>query len=87
MALKELTATADRKVKVVPGDDPPAPEVLAQAIVDISNGVKKLYNTRLTEKTLVLLISHASKVTQKDVQAVLSAMYYLDKTYLKPSSK
>lgn len=75
---------AKKTINVVPGNDPPAPEVLAQAIVDIATATKALHNTRLIDKTLHLLISHASGVSQRDVRAVLSAMWHLETTYLKP---
>lgn len=87
MALKELTATTERRVKVVPGDDPPAPEVMAQAIVDIAEAMKRLSQTRLSESTLHLLISHAAKVPQRDVKNVLWALRNLESVYLKPKAK
>lgn len=74
-------------VTVVPGDNPPAPDVFAQAIVDIAEATKQLHNSRLTDKTLHLLISHASGVSQRDVKAVLAAMWHLETTYLKPRAK
>lgn len=78
------SAHGEARVKVVPGDAPPAPEVLAQSIVEISAAMKRLFSTRLTQKTLELLISHSAKVSQRDVRAVLSAIYYLERDYLKP---
>lgn len=84
MALKELTKS---KVTVVPGDDPPAPEVMAQAIVDIAEAMKRLSATRLKRETIVVLIQHSSKVPQRDIRAVLYAMDQLEYDYLKPKAK
>ena len=81
------TKTSQKTITVAPGENPPAPEVLAQAIVDIATATKQLYSTRLTEKTLLLLISHSSGVAQRDVKAVLAAMWHLEATYLKPRTK
>ncbi len=68
-------------------------EVLAAAIVAISAGVRKLREGRLNDKALCMLIAHAapgvgpngySKLSQKEVRAVLDGIDALEKTYLKP---
>lgn len=57
--------------------------VLAQAIVDIGKAAQKLAVSGLNRKAIVLLISHDSKVPQRDVIYVLDSIQYLAKTYCK----
>lgn len=71
-------------------DNPPglkgAPVViLAQAILDMSRGIKQLREGALNDRALVLLIQHASprKVSAKTVRAVLEGIEGLAETYLK----
>lgn len=82
MATKK--AEKEARITVLPGDNPPAPEVLAASIVEISASMKRLLSTRLTQKTLELLISHSAKVSQRDVRAVIVAIAFLERDYLKP---
>jgi hypothetical protein len=58
-------------------------EELAVAIEKVSNGVEVLFNSRITYDTLVMLISRSSKVSQKDVKAVLDCLPQLKREYLK----
>lgn len=70
---------------------PDAPEVgvelLAQSIQDIADGMAAIRKTRLSDRALLLLLSHSSGVGQKDVQKVLGAMDTLASRYLKPVKK
>lgn len=68
-------------------------EIIASAIVAISQGVKKLRSGRLTDKALILLIQHAAPgkkgrfgskpVTTTEVKAVLAGLESLAGTFLK----
>lgn len=68
-------------------------EVIASAIVSISEGIKKLRAGRLTDKALVLLIQHAAPgkkrgfgskpVSAGEVRAVLEGLDNLEATFLK----
>lgn len=81
-------------VKQVEGAEVPT-EIVAQAIVDISAGIKKLLAGKLTEDAVVLLIQHAAPnqkkyrhatgvpYPQKTIRAVLQGMASLEKTFLK----
>jgi hypothetical protein len=75
------------KINVLPGDEPPTPEVLAQAIVDIAAGLKKLNASRLKSNAVVLLVHEASGVGKPAVRAVLDALATLEQTYLKPKDR
>lgn len=60
-------------------------EVLAQSIVSISAGIKKLLAGPINERGLCLLIQHAAPTTlsQKEIKSVLKGIADLEKTYLK----
>ena len=75
------------EIKVLPGDAPPTPEVLAQSIVDIAAGMKKLNASRLKSDAVVLLVHHASGVGRPAVRAVLDALTTLEQRYLKPKDR
>jgi len=64
-------------------DDGTPTEVLASAIVDISKAAKSLLSSRLRHDTLIMLIAHSSKVSQKNVKAVLDSLTDLERRYLK----
>lgn len=74
-----------------------AVEVLADAIVAMSAGIKKLMSGPLNEYALVLLIQNAAPsvggkwnkapLTQRDVKAVLQGLQSLEATYIKKPTK
>lgn len=83
------------EIKVV--QDPAAPvaaEVIAESVVAISEGVKKLFSSPLNEHAIILLITHATPaiggrynkkaISAGTVRAVLSGMESLEREYLKP---
>lgn len=80
-----------KKVKVIQDEAKPiATEVIADAIVAISDGIKKLRSGRLNDKALFLLIQTASparnnyqKVGIYEVRAVLEGIESLESTFLK----
>ncbi len=75
--------------------DPPADEVpldvLADSIVEISRGIKKLRSTRIKDSALLLLIHHAMpaglRVSKRHISTVLSTIENLEATYVKPNKK
>lgn len=85
-------------IKVKQLDDAPVPlEVLADSIVAISEGVKRLRATRIKDDTLYLLIQHAAptvysnssyrKPTIKEIKAVLDGIESLRRVHLKADEK
>lgn len=83
------------QVKVVQNPESPvATEVIAEAIVAISQGVKKMLAGPLNESALILLITNATPsvgrgyrktvVSARAVKAVLAGMESLEREYLKP---
>ena len=87
------------EVVVKQNEEKPVPvEVLAEAILSISEGVKKLRAGPLNERALLLLIQnaapamksgryHRTPVTTKMVNAVLQGMDALEREYLKPKKE
>lgn len=70
-----------------------AVEVIADSIVAIAEGIRRLRNTRLTDRALFLLIQDAapsiggkyktSPVTLKEIKAVFEGIESLERTFLK----
>jgi hypothetical protein len=71
-----------RSIVVTPDETPS--EVLAAAIVEMSQGVKRLRAGRLNERAIVLLVHASTSVAQRDIKAVLNALESLEVEYLKP---
>lgn len=82
-------------VKIVQSADKPVPvEVLAESIVAISDGIKKLLAGPIAEDTLVLLIQHAAptigsrynrtNLGTREIRATLRGIEALAKVHLKP---
>lgn len=71
-------------VKQTPDAEVPT-EVLAESIVAISQGVKKLRAGRLNETALVLLLQHACKgvVSRNHIKCVLDALQDLERLYVR----
>lgn len=81
----------ETKVKVKQPDEPIAVEVIADAIIAISEGVKKLLKSRLKDSALFLLIQHAApavgynsrKPTIAEIKAVIAGIEGLRREHLK----
>lgn len=58
-------------------------EVIAQSIVEIAEGIRKIRQTRLNDKALFLLINKASGVGIKEIETVLTTIGNLEYLYLK----
>ncbi len=73
-------------MKPVVKNEPPkvaAPQILADAIVKVSNAADLLLRSELTEKALLILLSHSSGVPQKTVKIVLQSARDLAKDYVR----
>lgn len=72
---KKLTVTQD-------AETPVEVSVLAKSIVDISQAAKRLTQSGLNRKAVIVLIAHSSGISQRDVRIVLEHMEYLQSAYL-----
>jgi len=88
----------ETKITVTQGDEPIEIAMLADSIVAISEGIKKLRNTRLKDDALYLLIQHAcpvikngygesKKISVKQIKVVFAGIESLRSTYLKTGAK
>lgn len=77
------------KVAVKQTENQPIPaEIIAASIVRIASGIEKVNQSGLNQKALILLVSHASGVTQAQVRKVLNGLSSLQEQYLtKPRQK
>lgn len=57
--------------------------VLEQAILDISEGVKVLSRSKLNQHAVVVLLSHSTGVSQREIKTVLAGISDLKSRYLK----
>lgn len=74
-------------VKITQPEEEIPTEIIAQSIKDISDGMEKIRTGRLNDKAIVLLLHHASGVSQTDVRKVLIAMNCLADLYLNEKKK
>lgn len=71
-------------IKIIQNKEKPiAAEVIAESILEISNGVKKMNLTRLTRRAIVALIHENSKVARSTIEVVLNNLDSLEITWLK----
>jgi 2-phosphoglycerate kinase len=79
-------AKRKEKIQVVQkeeGVEVPA-KIIADSIVEISNGIQKLNSTRLTRKAIVTLINANSGIGKGDIEVVLNNLEALEQIWLKP---
>lgn len=69
--------------------DEVATEVIANAIVEIADGVRRIRSGRLNDRALFLLIQSATagSVTIRDIKAVLDGIESLEATFLKKKAR
>jgi len=73
-------------VKQVPEAEVPV-EILASSIVQVAAGMKRINESRLTRKALVVLLVHDTGLGHGAVSTVLDSLDSLEATYLKPLKK
>jgi len=62
-------------VKVIKTErQPETTEILAEAIVRIGDSVKKLNDSGLNRKAVVILLQDATKIPRCDIEAILDAL-------------
>lgn len=77
-------ARAAKILKVVQDPEAEVPtEVIAQAIADIADSMRRINAGRLTRKAIVTLLADDTKLGKGTVETVLMSLTDLEKTYLK----
>jgi hypothetical protein len=78
---------AKKKLKIEKDPENEIPvQILEQAILDISSGLRKIRSGRLNDRAIILLVQYSvgtAVVTQAQVKAVLDAATNLDRHYFK----
>ena len=74
-----------RAVKIVAKEGQELPEfkILAEEIAMFSKVGKQIQNSRLKLKTILIILSHATGLSQEKCKLVLDALPQLEKEYLK----
>ncbi len=70
-------------VKVIKSDPPESTEIMAAAIVKISDGFAAMMKSGLNQRALIILLHAETRVAQKDIRAVLVALPMLKGLYCK----
>lgn len=78
MALKNLVVKQDPKNEI-------PVEIMAQAIVDVQNGMNAINKSRASRAMIVALIKDKSGLTKGVIELVLNNLDAIEKTWLKPS--
>lgn len=73
-----------QEVKIVQDKDKPvAANILAQAIMDVAEGMRQVSRSRLSREALIVLIHDRSKISKRDITLVLNNLDQLERTWLK----
>lgn len=70
-------------IRVKKSDPPESTEILADSIVRISNALEQLSKSGLNHKAIVILIQASTKLSRRDIEAVLDAQKRLAGWYCK----
>lgn len=62
-------------------DEPVATEIIARAIIDISDAMKKLSTSGLKRKAIVALVHDTSGIRKGDIEIVLNNLESLRETW------
>jgi hypothetical protein len=77
-----------KTITIKTNEENPEPlEVLASAIITISDGFDKINKSSLSRKAVVLLIHELTRVPKGHIEAILNAAPLLAKHYTKPAGK
>ena len=68
-------------VKVVKSKPPESTEILARAIVEISDGFAKLMKGGLNQRAIIVLLQAETRLPQRDIKIVLDAISRLKGWY------
>lgn len=69
------------RIKVQKSDPPESKVVLAEAIVNIGNAAKKLSESGLNEKAVIILLQAETKLSRRDIKLILDSLKQLQRWY------
>lgn len=64
-------------------ENPEPVELIAQSIIDVAEAAKKMNDSRLKQRAVILLIKDVTNLPMKDIEAVLNAAGKLKEYYVK----
>lgn len=77
-----------KKIEVVKDEADEIPfEVMERAIVEISESMKRITETRVSRKMLVVLLRDSTGLTKGTIESVLNGLDRIEQNYLKPKAK
>lgn len=62
------------RVRVTKSDPPESKEVLAEAIVKISDGFDAMLKSGLNRRAVIILLNHRTKVSMGDIRIILDGL-------------
>lgn len=68
-------------IKIVKSEPPESKEILAEAIVRISNGFLSLQKSGLNKRAIVVLLQAETKLSQRDIILILDSLARLKGWY------
>ena len=72
-----------KQAKIKKSEPPESKEILAEAIVNIGNVVKKLNANDVNKKALIVLIHDFTKVPKGQITTILESLPQLERWYCK----
>lgn len=82
---------SSKTITVKVNEENPEPlDILAKAIIDVSEGFERINNSKLTRKAIVLLLQNsigAGRITQQQIHDVLDYVPKLKNLYTKSEKK
>lgn len=82
------TRSKNKKVTIKVNEENPEPvEIIAKAIIDVSDAFAKINNSRLSRRVIVLLIHDRVNVNIRDIETILDIVPRLKDIYIKKPAK
>lgn len=78
--MKAKTKTITVKVNE---QNPEPLEILAKAIIDLSDGLNKTLDSKLTKRAIVALLKDSTGLPKGEIETILNAISELKKAYTK----
>jgi hypothetical protein len=84
--MKKSTSTQTITVKT--NEENPEPlEIIAQSVIEVADAMKKISNSRLKQRAIILLIKDLTNLPMKDIESVLNTATKLREHYIKAAIK
>jgi hypothetical protein len=81
-------AAKTQTITVKTNEENPEPlEVLAKAIIEVSEAAQKFQNSRLKSRAILVLIKDMTSLSMRDIETVLNAAAKLKDVYIKELPK